>query len=79
MFQDAFSIMGMLGYEYPVLGMLFPFRYCQIAEMDAFSNMGMPECGIGIARSPKLMPLSLIARISHKVQLTRIMSGSSEL
>jgi hypothetical protein len=26
-----------------------------------------------------LFSLSLIARISHKVQLTRIMSGSSEL
>jgi hypothetical protein len=27
----------------------------------------------------KMLTLSLIARISHKVQLTRIMSGSSEL
>jgi hypothetical protein len=42
-----------------VLGMLFPFRYCQIAEMDAFSNMGMLECGVGIARSPKGMPFQI--------------------
>jgi hypothetical protein len=39
MLQDAFSIMGMLEHG---IGNALPFRHCQIAEMDAFPNMGMP-------------------------------------